>query len=62
MTPSGPYYQTIEMQSPTDGNLSIITPPLADELLVVVASMPEHFTGNQTYGYTLNIERSVPLH
>ena len=52
---SGVRYQNIDMLDSLSGTASVET--MADDtvLYVIVAAVPEHFTGNQTYTYTLNI-------
>ena len=56
-TPVGHLYAPITMTSATEGTATISTSLLSEVLYIVVVSMPEHFTGNQTYGYTVTVEQ-----
>jgi len=54
--PNGPAYTKLSMTSAQDGLGSVKVTDLDTELYLVIASVPEHFTGNQTYGYSVRIE------
>lgn len=50
-------YQNFEMLDALSGTATIDTLEGDTTLYVVVTAVPEHFTGNQTYSYTLNTQR-----
>ncbi|MEM7587231.1 MAG: hypothetical protein AAF560_27825 [Acidobacteriota bacterium] len=52
--PDGPRFETLNMTDAQNGQHTTFVDADVTEVFVVVASVPEHFTGNQTYGYTLN--------
>jgi hypothetical protein len=52
-----PTYYDIEMTGRLSGELSIEVTDADKEIFIVVAAVPEHFSGNQTYGYAVDIER-----
>jgi hypothetical protein len=57
MTPSGPAYSELVMSNALDGQGSVTVSADDSEVFLVVASVPDHFAGNQTYGYGYQIER-----
>jgi hypothetical protein len=60
LRPSGPEYTALEMLDAQWGLVSVPVPADASELFLVVAAMPAHFTGNQTYGYRYRIVVDPP--
>ena len=54
---TGVRYQSIDMLDAISGTASVDTFADDSTLYFVIAAVPEHFTGNQTYPYTLNIQR-----
>lgn len=53
MEPNGPRIETMSMANARDGEHLVIVDSNVSEIFVVIASVPGHFTGNQTYGYQL---------
>jgi hypothetical protein len=50
-------YFVVEMTSPLEGELTFGVEDTDSEVYFVIASVPEHFTGNQTYNYSVDIIR-----
>jgi hypothetical protein len=57
MQDAGPVYVDLEMTNDLDGAGSVEVAATDAEVLLVVVSVPGHFTGNQTYGYRVEVER-----
>lgn len=57
MTPAGAEYTELTMSSDQDGEATVSVDATASEVFLVVAAVPEHFGGNQTYGYEYRIDR-----
>ncbi|MEX1367123.1 MAG: hypothetical protein AB1Z98_28610 [Nannocystaceae bacterium] len=60
MTPAGAAYTDLTMSDPLQGEATVMVEAVeaADaEVFLVVASVAEHFGGNQTYGYQYRIDR-----
>lgn len=51
----GVRYQSIDMLNTISGTIDVETTASDTNLYVVIAAVPDHFVGNQTYGYTLTI-------
>lgn len=51
-------YQNIEMANALSGTATVTIDDTDNEVYVVITSLPEHFTGNQTYNYSLEISRN----
>merc|ERR1712110_119847 len=49
-------YFNVTMTTPTSGRLSVTVPDGDNQILLVVASVPQHFHGHQTFGYEVNIK------
>ncbi|MEM7324919.1 MAG: hypothetical protein AAF531_17665 [Actinomycetota bacterium] len=45
----------LSMDGPTTGRATVAVEAADQEVLVVIASVPEHFVGNETYGYALTV-------
>lgn len=56
MTSAGNEYTDLDMLDPLQGSVTVAVPANAQKMFLVVASVPEHFSGNQTYGYQYSIE------
>ena len=54
---AAPRYMPIEMTSDISGEGRIDLQPGDTEVYVVITAVPEHFTGNQTYGYRVQVSR-----
>jgi hypothetical protein len=54
---TGTRYHDIDMSGRLAGIVEVSVLDTDTELYVVIAAVPENFTGNQTYGYTLDITR-----
>lgn len=54
-TPTGDAFHEMSMQSAQDGTLSVDVPATATDVYLVIVSVPDHFTGNQTYSYRASI-------
>jgi len=52
-----PRYESIEMLSPLEGHGMIDVVADDADVYIIVAALPEHFTGHQTYGYRVRITR-----
>ena len=50
-------YVPLTMSSATQGTASVQVTPADGQVYLVVVSVPEHFTSNQTYGYSYQIGR-----
>ena len=59
MTNGEPAYHSIDMKNALDGTKSIEVTGDTDEIYLVIISVPEHFTSYQTYGYSVEINRSL---
>ena len=57
MGESGPRYITITMNEALKATEVINVEASDSEVYFVIASVPEHFSGNQTYGYRYNVTR-----
>ena len=57
MDSNGARYQDVDMSGALVGTTEIAVQDTDTALYVVMAAVPEHFTGNQIYGYTLDITR-----
>ena len=55
---SGRTVQTVPLANSLDGFLSVTTTAAATEMYLIVAAVPLHFRGHQTYSYTLKIDRN----
>jgi len=53
----GASYSALDMTSDVDGSASVAVSADDNEVFLVIAAVPEHFAGNQTYGYAFQIER-----
>ena len=57
LTPAGPLYHQMTMSSPLTGKKTVSV-TLEDSLvLLVVVSVPQHFTGFQHYSYQVRISK-----
>lgn len=55
---SGQYtYQSLPMDTPITGSMSFTVEEGVEELYLVIAAVPEHFGGNQTYDYKIEFSR-----
>ena len=54
---NGVRYHSFDMLDSISGTANVETLAGDSALYIVVAAVPEHFTGNQNYSYTLNIQR-----
>jgi hypothetical protein len=54
---AGTRYQPIVMDNALSGTATIAVESTDTEVFVVIASLPAHFTGNQTYPYEVNISQ-----
>ncbi|MEN1785406.1 MAG: DUF6055 domain-containing protein [Bacteroidota bacterium] len=54
---SGFTYQEITMADSHTGAQAVLITPETQELFIIVAAVPEHFTGNQTYPYSISISQ-----
>jgi hypothetical protein len=52
--------QAMTMQSAVAGALSVAAAADASEVFLIVAAVPAHFGGNQTYSYRVRIARTTP--
>ncbi|MEC7987577.1 MAG: hypothetical protein VX278_20590, partial [Myxococcota bacterium] len=50
-------YESLNMSGRLVGSGSVTVEETDDVLYLVVSAVPEHFTGNQTYSYTLNVTK-----
>lgn len=57
MRQDGPAYSDLPMTDALDGSGSVTVTADDTDVYLVVASVPEHFTGNQIYGYSVRIDR-----
>ena len=57
MGANGTRYQDVDMSGRLAGMAEVAVADGDTALFVVISAVPEHFTGNQTYGYTLNITK-----
>ncbi len=57
MTPGGPAFSDVVMTSPLAGSITTDVTAAVDELYFVVVSVPEHFSGYESYGYEYRITR-----
>lgn len=57
-----PTYHDIDMKNSLDGSKSIQVTSNTNEIYLVIVSVPEYFTSYQTYGYNVEINRSLNLH
>jgi hypothetical protein len=57
ISPGGARYLALSMADSVSGTGSISVVAGETDLYVVVAAVPEHFSGNQTYGYSLQVSR-----
>lgn len=57
---SGVARAELDMVSPTTGTAWFTVPADTEDLYLVVVAMPEHFTGNQRYGYQYRISPDLP--
>ena len=57
MGDSGPQYTSLTMRDALAGSATVAVTENDSELFLIVASVPEHFSGNQTYGYAYRIDR-----
>lgn len=48
-------FTELNMSGELDGEATVTVHSSATELSLVVAAVPEHFTGNQNYGYQYRI-------
>ncbi|MHC5024457.1 MAG: hypothetical protein ACYTGG_11210, partial [Planctomycetota bacterium] len=53
---TGSSYSSLEMTDDVTG-AGTVNAPAGTEVFLVVVAVPEHFTGNQTYGYHVSVER-----
>ena len=53
---SGPSYSEMEMSNPLTGEGCVMAKDSDCQICLVVASVPEHFSGTQTYGYKVQIQ------
>ena len=53
-------YTKINMIDATSGQSTVRVANNCSELFLVIASVPEHFSGTQTYGYQAKIEIDLP--
>jgi hypothetical protein len=58
--PGGDVIQAMPMTNAQDGSVSVDIPADAREVFLIVAAVPAHFGGNQTYPYMVRIERTTP--
>ncbi len=56
-TPQSSTITSVVMTNNTDGFVDIVVPAGATDAYLVVAAVPEHFSGNQTYNYDFFIGR-----
>jgi hypothetical protein len=57
MSDTGVEYTELDMTNAFDGTATVSLDGSAREVYLVIASVPEHFRGNQTYSYEYLIER-----
>ena len=50
-------YYSVDMSDNTSGQITVLTEPSDDEIYLVIASVPEHFSGYQTFNYSVNISQ-----
>lgn len=50
-------YESVEMNDAFEGAIEVSVTSSDSEVYFVIAAVPEHFTGNQTYNYSLDISR-----
>lgn len=55
--PDGATYSELTMTSAVAGSGSVTVSPEHSDVFLVVAAVPEHFSGNQTYGYAVRIHQ-----
>ena len=53
---SGPSYSEMEMSNPLTGEGRVMAKGSDRQICLVVTSVPEHFSGTQTYGYKVQIQ------
>ncbi|HYW81325.1 MAG TPA: DUF6055 domain-containing protein [Thermoguttaceae bacterium] len=53
-------YHNLDLSNAKDGKKAVNVVPADEEIFLVVAATPNHFTGNQTFSYKLKIDRSAP--
>lgn len=58
MGSSGPRYSSLSMTDARSGAASVTVTASEAEIFIIIASVPESFTGTQTYGYSLRVGRS----
>ena len=57
MGATGPRYSSLDMADATTGSGSVEVGGSDTDLYVIIAAVPEHFEGYQTYGYQLDVTR-----
>ena len=57
ITPAGAEYTPLAMPDDLEGEATVMVEASDPEVYLVIASVPETFGGNQTYGYEYRIER-----
>ena len=53
---AGASYTDLDMSDATIGSASVSVEASDSGVFLVIAAVPEHFGGNQTYGYTYRID------
>ncbi len=56
MTPAGAEYTDLTIVDAFDGSAAVEVNATDNEINLVIVSVPEHFGGNQTFGYEYRIE------
>ena len=59
MGEQGPQYTSVAMSDDLNGQGEVSVQPSDEEVFLVIVSTPEHFTGNQSYGYRVEIQRTL---
>lgn len=56
-SPGSDVFHSLSMTNDQDGAIDLAVSATVTEILLVVVSVPAHFTGNQTYAYQVSIDR-----
>ena len=58
MEPGGPRYETVTIADNLNGSKTVSLTAADSQVFLVVMAVPDHFTGFQTYGFTLEVIRN----
>ena len=58
MEPGGPRYETVTIADNLNGSKTVSLTAADSQVFLVVMAVPDHFTGFQNYGFTLDVIRN----